>query len=78
MKTSRRDFLALLGTAGAAAALPSSLLAAPSKAEDFSFVFLTDVHIQPELNAALGTDMAMKHARTFKADFAINGGTTAW
>ena len=73
MKTSRREFLALLGAAGASAATPS-LLAAPSKPEDFSFLFLTDAHIQPELNAAVGTDMAMKHARTFKADFAINGG----
>ncbi len=74
MKTSRREFLALLGAAGAAAAAPSSLFAAPATPESFSFVFITDAHIQPELNAAVGTDMAMKKARTFKADFAINGG----
>lgn len=74
MKTSRRDFLALLAAAGAAAAAPSSLFAAPSRTESFSFVFLTDAHIQPELNAAVGTSMAMKKARTYKADFAINGG----
>ncbi|MDE1177856.1 MAG: metallophosphoesterase [Edaphobacter sp.] len=74
MNTSRREFLTLLGAAGAAAAVaPSSLFAAP-KVEPFSFVFITDAHIQPELNAAMGTDMAMKKARTFKADFAINGG----
>jgi 3',5'-cyclic AMP phosphodiesterase CpdA len=72
--TSRRDFLALLGAAGAAAAAPSSLFAAPKKPEAFSFVFITDAHLQPELNGVIGTDMAMKKARTFKADFAINGG----
>lgn len=74
VKTNRRDFLALLGAVGAAAAAPSSLLAAPARPESFSFLFLTDAHIQPELNAAVGTDMALKKARTFKADFAINGG----
>ncbi len=72
--TTRRQFLSLLGAAGAAAAVfPRTLLAAPV-AEPFSFLFVTDAHIQPELNAAIGTDMAMKKARTLKADFAINGG----
>ena len=44
------------------------------KGEPFSFLFITDAHLQPELNGVIGTDMAMKKARTFKADFAINGG----
>ena len=74
MNTTRREFLALLGAAGAAAAAPARLFAAPVKAEPFSFVFITDAHLQPELNGVVGTDMAMKRARTFKADFAINGG----
>jgi len=74
VNTTRREFLALLGAAGAAAAAPSRLFAAPAKAESFSFVFITDAHLQPELNGVVGTDMAMKRARTFKADFAINGG----
>ena len=72
MNTTRRDFLALLGATGLAAATPRSLLAATP--ESFTFVFLTDSHIQPELNAAVGTGMAFKKARTFKADFAIQGG----
>jgi Icc protein len=73
--TTRRQFLSLLGAAGlAAAASPRSILAAPASTESFSFIFLTDAHIQPELNAAVGTDMAVKKAHTFKADFAINGG----
>ena len=71
--TTRREFLSLLGAVGVAAVSPRYTFAAPS-AEPFSFIFLTDAHIQPELNAAIGTDMALKKARTFKADFAINGG----
>jgi Icc protein len=73
--TTRRQFLSLLGAAGAAAAVsPRSLFAAQAPTESFSFLFITDAHIQPELNAAVGTEMAMKKARTFQADFAINGG----
>lgn len=73
MTLDRRRFLTLMGAAGASAALPGSLLAAPSP-EPFTFLFLTDTHIQPELDAARGTDMAFKKARTIKADFAIQGG----
>jgi len=71
--TTRRKFLSLLGAAGVTAAVGSRSLFAAG-AESFSFTFLTDTHIQPELNASIGTDMAMKKARTIKADFAINGG----
>jgi len=75
MTTNRRQFLSLLGSAGiVAVAYPRPLLAAPRTAEPFSFIFFTDTHIQPELNAAIGTDMALKKARTFNADFAIQGG----
>lgn len=72
--TTRREFLALLGATGvAAASAPSALLAAP-QAEPFTFLFLTDTHIQPELDAAKGTDMAFKRASGITADFAIQGG----
>jgi Icc protein len=73
VKTSRRDFLTLLGATGAASAVPSSLFAAPAP-ESFTFLFVTDTHIQPELNAAQGTSMAFRKARGIKADFAIQGG----
>jgi Icc protein len=53
--------------------MPSTLLAAPTP-EPFTFLFLTDAHLQPELNGVIGTDMAYKKAATIKADFAINGG----
>ena len=69
----RRRFLALLGATGLSAALPPIALAAPAP-EPFTFLFLTDTHLQPELDAARGTDMAFKRARSIPADFAIQGG----
>ena len=69
----RRHFLSLLGATGMAAALPSTLLAAPAP-EPLTFLFITDTHLQPELDAAKGTDMAFKKARGIKAEFAIQGG----
>jgi 3',5'-cyclic-AMP phosphodiesterase len=74
-KTSRRQFLTLLGATGVASAIPSRVFAevAPSH-EPFTFLFFTDAHLQPELNGVLGTDMAFRKGRTIKADFAINGG----
>jgi 3',5'-cyclic-AMP phosphodiesterase len=71
--TTRRQFLTLLGATGISAAITPSVFAAPS-AEPFTFLFITDAHIQPELNAAIGTGMAFRKGRTLKADFAINGG----
>lgn len=48
-------------------------VAAPSNAS-FSFIFITDCHLEPELDGIRGTDLAMKRARTMRADFAIQGG----
>ena len=42
--------------------------------QDFTFLFLTDTHLQPELHATEGCSMAFKKARTLHADFAIQGG----
>jgi Icc protein len=67
----RRHFLALLGASAACAAVPA--LAAPP-ASSFDFLFLTDCHIQPELDGTHGVDLAMRRARTIRADFAIQGG----
>ena len=67
----RRQFVSLLGAAAAASALPA--FAAPAPAS-FDFVFLTDCHLQPELDGIHGTSLAMQRARTLKADFAIQGG----
>jgi Icc protein len=72
----RRRFLSLAGAAGLAALAPSPIFGAakPGTAEDFTFLFLTDTHLQPELNAAAGCDQCFKKARTIKSDFAIQGG----
>jgi 3',5'-cyclic AMP phosphodiesterase CpdA len=67
----RRHFLSLAAAAGASAAMPA--FAAP-KPESFDFIFLTDSHLEPELNAVHGTSLAMQGARRVKADFAIQGG----
>jgi Icc protein len=74
--STRRQFLALLGATGVSAAVTPSVFASPAPAElePFTFLFLTDAHLQPELDGVVGTDMAFKKARTIKADFAINGG----
>ena len=69
----RRRFLSLSAAAGAAAALPEMLSAARA-AEDFTFLFLTDTHLEPELHAVQGCSMAFRKARTLHADFAIQGG----
>ena len=73
--TNRRQFLTFLGATGLSAAIPSSAFAALAPPQEpFTFLFVTDAHLQPELNGVIGTDMAFKKGRTIKADFAINGG----
>src|SRR5580698_852444 len=78
MSMDRRHFLSLLGAAGTVATLGHAPVAqaepVPAPAQDFDFIFLTDTHIQPELDATKGCDMAFKKMRTIKADFAIQGG----
>ncbi len=70
----RREFLSLAGAAGLVAIAPSLPAAAQSAPQDFSFLFITDTHLQPELNAAAGCEMAFKKARELKSDFVIQGG----
>jgi 3',5'-cyclic-AMP phosphodiesterase len=66
---SRRDALA----AGAASlALPS--LASGAGRKGLRVAHLTDFHCQPELGAAEGTELAMRHAMAQKPDLALVGG----
>jgi 3',5'-cyclic-AMP phosphodiesterase len=87
MALDRRRFLQTLGAAGAALAVPGaaeSLVAAPlarataaradAKYEPLDFVFFTDTHIQPELDAAKGCDMCFAQIAAAKPEFAIMGG----
>jgi 3',5'-cyclic-AMP phosphodiesterase len=71
----RRRFLQLLGATAGATALHGYAATLPLvHPEPFTFLFITDTHTEPELDAAHGTDMAFRHARTFPVDFAIQGG----
>lgn len=71
----RRQFLSLAASAAAAPSfLNTQSLGPAAKTESFEFLFVTDTHLQPELTAAQGCDMAFRKARTIKADFAIQGG----
>lgn len=41
---------------------------------EFSFAFLTDIHLQPEKNAVEGFKMAIEKVNTLNPDFVITGG----
>jgi len=73
----RRNFLRGSGLAAAAGALGQAqnmMRPQPVRFGDFTFAFLTDVHIEPELDAPLGTALAMEVINASDAEFAINGG----
>jgi Icc protein len=76
MSPTRRAFLKSTALTTAAATLSPSLITAAntSAPAHFDFVFFTDTHIQPELDAAHGCDMAFRKIATINADFAIMGG----
>lgn len=73
----RRQFLSLTALATASLATPKLFLGAPmSKGTlgSFDFVFFTDTHLYPELNADGGCAMCFKKIRSHHADFTIQGG----
>ena len=86
MNHDRRKFLQTLAAASAAAALPSipilnnrvantiAAAAKPQPPASFDFAFFTDTHIQPELDAAHGCQMAFAKIAAAKPEFAICGG----
>jgi 3',5'-cyclic AMP phosphodiesterase CpdA len=63
MSLNRRELLTLAAVAPLAAA-----------SQDFSFVHLTDTHIQPELHATEGCRMAFDKVNKLRPDFIIHGG----
>jgi 3',5'-cyclic-AMP phosphodiesterase len=78
MQLDRRNFLKTLAATGAAAALPPFPARFPvvdqPQPGSFDFVFFTDTHIQPELDAAHGCDLCFRKIAATKSDFAIMGG----
>lgn len=51
-----------------------SLSAQNSNDQSFEFVFMTDIHVQPELQAAQGLAKAIEKANSLNPDFVITGG----
>lgn len=45
-----------------------------NKDSQFSFIFMTDLHVQPERHAMEGVQMAIEKANALKPDFTITGG----
>lgn len=44
------------------------------QSESFSFVFLTDIHLKPEMNAPKGFQMAIDKVNELNPDFVLTGG----
>ncbi|WP_438382371.1 metallophosphoesterase [Asaia sp. BMEF1] len=78
MPFSRRSFL-VTGGALVSGPLPASAQLAPvartpTGDPKFSFLFITDAHLQPELDALKGCRMAFRQAAQENADFVLQGG----
>jgi 3',5'-cyclic-AMP phosphodiesterase len=74
MILNRREFVKSLVAAGAAMALPTLLASKQPTPGSFDFVFFTDTHIQPELDAAHGCDMCFHKIASTNPEFVIMGG----
>jgi 3',5'-cyclic-AMP phosphodiesterase len=75
----RRRFLKTIAATGAAAALAGTTKfawpAVPAgPAGSFDFIFFTDTHIEPELDATHGCEICFRKIAGMRADFAIMGG----
>jgi 3',5'-cyclic-AMP phosphodiesterase len=75
----RRKFLKTTAVAGAGLALSGNAAldcatTADTAPGSFDFVFFTDTHIEPELDAAHGCDMCFRKIAGLKPEFAIMGG----
>src|SRR6202522_3065023 len=82
MNSNRRHFLKTLAASSAALALnPRAALLGSATTEiekhptpgSLDFVFFTDTHIQPELDAAHGCALAFQKIAALKPEFAIHG-----
>jgi 3',5'-cyclic AMP phosphodiesterase CpdA len=73
----RRQFLSWTAMTTASLAAAGLGVAGGTSAQrpaDFDFIFLTDTHLEQELNAAGGCAMCFKKVRSTPADFVIQGG----
>lgn len=77
MIVDRRKFLKTAVASGAAAAIAGTATldwAAENAPGSFDFVFFTDTHIEPELDAPHGCEMCFQKVEALKPEFAIMGG----
>jgi Icc protein len=77
MIVDRRKFLKTAAVAGVVAAVAGKAplgWAAESASGSFDFVFFTDTHIEPELNASMGCEMCFGKIAGLKPEFAVMGG----
>jgi 3',5'-cyclic-AMP phosphodiesterase len=78
MTLDRRTFLKTAALTGAGAVLGGTaafdLISDTRKPGSFDFVFFTDTHIEPELDAPHGCDMCFAKIAARKPEFAIMGG----
>lgn len=56
------------------AILLNALVINPSSAQDFSFVFLTDIHLRPDSVAGPAFDKVVQKVRQINPDFVLSGG----
>ena len=73
LTSTRRRFIS---ASASSLLLPAAVEAAASVAKSFSFAFLTDAHIQPELRAVEGVRQCFEKANSLeqKPEFVITGG----
>lgn len=77
MILNRRTFLRTAAATGAVAAIAGTGTlewAAESAPGSFDFVFFTDTHIEPELDAPHGCEMCFQKVEALRPEFAIMGG----
>jgi Icc protein len=66
--------LAFTGAAGAFGRVATAARLEDESADSFRFLYFTDTHIEPELNAAVGCRMCFGRMAHEPAEFAICGG----
>lgn len=70
----RRQFLHVLGSAGAATAVGATAASGQEEESEWSFVHFTDTHIQSELKADKGCRQAFRKITALQPEFAVSGG----
>ena len=75
-KTTRRDFVALTAATTLAAASLSTAAPSPIRKRALRLAHLTDIHLQPELEAGAGLASCLRHVHSLpdRPDLILDGG----